>query len=87
LPRRAINGELDASGKSPAYSHRRNNQPDAGKSAAGFFVTVEIGLRDACKKLLQKALSKKILPRRANHRHIDIIAIIEPAPGNWSRAF
>jgi hypothetical protein len=30
---------------------------------------------------------QKNLTRRANHRHIDNIAGIEPAPGNWSRAF
>jgi hypothetical protein len=36
LPRRAINGELDASGKSPAYSHRRNNQPAPGNRQRAF---------------------------------------------------
>jgi hypothetical protein len=32
----AINSELDASGKSPAYIHHRNNRARAGKLVAGF---------------------------------------------------
>jgi hypothetical protein len=31
--------------------------------------------------------ARKNLTRRANHRHIVIVATIEPAPGNRSRAF
>jgi hypothetical protein len=31
--------------------------------------------------------TSKNLTRRANHRHIDSIASIEPAPGNRPRAF
>jgi hypothetical protein len=34
--RRAINSELDASGKSPAYSHRRSNQPAPGNRQRAF---------------------------------------------------
>jgi hypothetical protein len=70
--------KLDASGKSPAYIHRRNNQPAPGNRPRAFLFRLAISISDAL---------KKILPRRANHRHIDIIAIIEPAPGNRSRAF
>jgi len=36
LARRVINGELDASGKSPAYSHGRNNQPAPGNRQRAF---------------------------------------------------
>jgi hypothetical protein len=35
---------------------------------------------------MRRALSEK-LTRRANHRHISIVARIEPAPGNWLWAF
>jgi hypothetical protein len=69
---------LDASGKSPAYVHRRNNKPAPRNRPRAFFASNDDR---------PSRRSKKILPRRANHRHIDIIATIEPAPGNWSRAF
>jgi hypothetical protein len=36
LPRAAINCELDASGKSPAYGHRRINQPAPGNRPRDF---------------------------------------------------
>jgi hypothetical protein len=35
-PRLAINGELDVSGKSPAYSHGRNDQPAPGNRQRAF---------------------------------------------------
>jgi hypothetical protein len=41
----------------------------------------------AKKKPAKKKFAKKNLPRRANHLHMFIIARIEPAPGNRSRAF
>jgi hypothetical protein len=59
LPRRAINGGLDASGKSPAYSHRRNNQPAPGNRPRDFLRLLTVGLHDAFKKILQRALAKK----------------------------
>jgi hypothetical protein len=41
----------------------------------------------SCQEFHVNSSAIKKLTRRANHRHIVIVATIEPAPGNRSRAF
>jgi hypothetical protein len=84
--------EFDTSGKSPAYLHHRKNfRARAGKLVAGFFNRAALFAMARSKPTKQsdrRRTNRKNLTRRANHRHIFIIArIAEPAPGNRPRAF
>jgi hypothetical protein len=46
--------------------------------------SIQHGTMPRCRDTIHR---RKKLTRRANHRHNDIIASIEPAPGNWPRVF
>jgi hypothetical protein len=82
---------LAPSGKSPAYvQHRKNSKARAGNGRGLFRSTVLFahGGGQTEDAIRLSSNEPKNLTRRANHRHIFIIArILEPAPGNWPRAF
>jgi hypothetical protein len=97
-PRSGRYKNLASTGKSAAYIQRRKFRP-ARETGRGLFVADTsshfagpvIGRAFARSSESQPTTScspEKTLPRRANHRHIFIIArISKPAPGNWPRAF